>query len=174
MAASLVVLCAYRLYEGRLDPNSKIVLVTGAGSGLGKATAKLFISRGDKVVAIDINKAALEALQLEVGGSAVIIADVDVTSAASVQAAVSIIEKQMQLRGWSGLDAVVNFAGLIFGGPLVEMDDKQLELVLDVNIKGVGILIIANPPTCPLHRYLLRQQVLLPAPPQKQGSHSQH
>ena len=32
MAASLVVLCAYRLYEGRLDPNSKIVLVTGAGT----------------------------------------------------------------------------------------------------------------------------------------------
>jgi 3-oxoacyl-[acyl-carrier protein] reductase len=131
-----VALYAYRLYQSRIDTSSKIVVVTGAGSGLGKETVRLLVSRGDKVVAMDINKDALAALQVETGVKNVIIADADVSKAASVQEAVRQVEQEMGTRGWVGVDAVVNFAGLIFGGALVEMDDKQLELVLDVNVKG--------------------------------------
>ena len=84
---------------------------------------------------------ALQTLQAEAGESSVIAVKIDVADKESVKAAAALVEKELGARNWGGgLDAVVNFAGVIRGGALVEIDDRDMELVLDVNIKGTFLV----------------------------------
>jgi len=102
----------------------KTVLITGAGGGLGGATADLFARRGWQVLAADLRppQPAPGLIPLEL----------DVTDSASVAAALKSAEEHAP----GGIDAVVTFAGTMFVGPLVEVDEEDMRRIFEVNVLG--------------------------------------
>src|SRR6476620_4460178 len=96
--------------RGRLD--GKVALVTGAGSGIGWATAKLFAAEGARVVCADVS--GTEADAAEAIGDAAVAVRADVTSASDVQRMVGAAVER-----FGGLDVLFNNAG--FGGPHVKL-----------------------------------------------------
>src|SRR5512139_2421845 len=103
--------------------------VTGAASGIGRATAEILARRGDRVFALDRNEQGLAQLAGQVPG--VVTVPVDLTEEASVQAAAAAIATRT-----AGLDGLVNCAGLIRCGALVEMSDAEVRAVIEVNVLG--------------------------------------
>lgn len=104
------------------------MLVTGASGGLGAATTRHLAARGWHVFAADYNQEALGQLEGVANVTTVI---ADVLDATSVAAA---LEKVAALT--SGLDAVVNFAGILSVGSMMELDEDVMQRVLNVNVMG--------------------------------------
>jgi NAD(P)-dependent dehydrogenase (short-subunit alcohol dehydrogenase family) len=113
----------------------KIALITGATSGMGKATALLLASKGYEVYAGARNPADGEVLVAEAKGSGVPLKSVllDVTDDGSVRAAVSRVAAES-----GGLDILVNNAGYGFLGTVEEATDAEIFRQFDVNVFGVG------------------------------------
>ncbi len=112
----------------------KVAIITGAGSGIGEATAIKFAHEGAKVAVCDINLAACEKVVKSIadaGGSAMAV-HLDVTDKASVAA---MVEGVMQ--AWGRVDTLVNNAGIVQDAQLKKMTDEQFDRVIDVNLKGV-------------------------------------
>jgi rhamnulose-1-phosphate aldolase/alcohol dehydrogenase len=110
----------------------RIALVTGAASGIGKATAHRLAAEGACVVIadLDVDKAREAATEIGSTDAAVGVA-VDVTDSDAVAAAVD-----ATLLAFGGLDLVVNNAGLSISKPLVETTEKDWDLQHDVMAKG--------------------------------------
>lgn len=112
----------------------KRVLITGAGSGLGRALSLEFASRGWKVGIADINQEMGEEtarLVKERGGEGIKFF-CDVTKIEDLKMAAEKIKRE-----WDGLDVLINNAGIAIGGPLEEVPLKQYERIINVNLKGV-------------------------------------
>lgn len=114
----------------------KRVLITGAGSGMGKVAAQLFAEEGARIVAVDIVPAALDETVAAVQGTGGAIIGVagNVSIAADVQRAV-----EEGVGAFGGLDVLYNNAGIFVDedGSVVDMDDATFQRVMDVNVKGV-------------------------------------
>lgn len=120
----------------------KVVIVTGAAAGIGRATALCFAREGARVAAWDVVDMHAPALvqELRSAGADARFHKVDVTDAAEVDRAV-----EETADAWGGVDVLVNNAGILRDGLLVkwkdgalvgQMTDAQFEAVLDVNLKG--------------------------------------
>ena len=115
----------------------KVVLVSGASSGIGEATAVALAAEG-AAVAIGARRAdRLEALRdkLEADGARVLVLDLDVTDEASCRHAV---ERTVSELG--GLDAVVNNAGVMLLGPIVGADTEDWRRMISTNVLGLMYL----------------------------------
>ncbi|HLE35979.1 MAG TPA: 3-oxoacyl-ACP reductase FabG [Candidatus Acidoferrales bacterium] len=121
----------------------KVVIVTGAAAGIGRATARRFAEEGARVAAWDVSPAASAALleELRPAGGEGLFARVDVTDAASVEAAA-----QQVVDRWKRIDVLVNNAGILRDAQLVKwkdgavadrMSDAAFDAVLAVNLRGV-------------------------------------
>jgi 3-oxoacyl-[acyl-carrier protein] reductase len=121
----------------------KVVLVTGAAAGIGRATALRFAGEGCKVAGFDVNEAGGEALVAEIGtaGGEGLFVRVNVADAASVEQGVGAV-----LERWGRVDVLVNNAGILRDAQLVKwkdgalagtMTDEAWDAVLGVNLKGV-------------------------------------
>ncbi|ROT40438.1 3-alpha--hydroxysteroid dehydrogenase [Sodiomyces alkalinus F11] len=115
----------------------KVVVVTGAGGGMGLETSKMLAARGAKVSMADVQKETLfaAAADIEKAGGQVMARVVDVTSRASVEAWINeTVDK------WGKLDGAANLAGILprgFGRDTVEeVDDDDWDRVLAVNLTG--------------------------------------
>ena len=109
----------------------KVALITGAGSGIGRAAALLFLREGARVVAGVYEPGDGPALEREAGpGLVAVEADVsdDVGAALLVRTAVE---------RFGGLDILVNNAGIESPGTAAETTDEQWLRLIDVNLKGV-------------------------------------
>jgi len=112
----------------------KVSIITGAGQGIGRATALKFAKEGAKVAVCDIN---LEAVQQTVelvqsaGGEAVGFR-VDVTDKDSITAMVDGV-----MAKWGRVDTLVNNAGIVQDAQFKKMSEDQFDRVIDVNLKGV-------------------------------------
>jgi NADP-dependent 3-hydroxy acid dehydrogenase YdfG len=108
-----------------------VVVVTGAGGGIGGATVRLALEAGAKVVAGDIREDAVRPLLDEFGADRVALATGDVrleeTGDALVAAGVA---------AFGRVDSVVANAGIGFYGGLLDVDAEQIGLMIDVNLKG--------------------------------------
>ena len=104
------------------------VFITGGAGGLGAATARYFGERGWRVFAADVVEEGLARIGKELNVTPV---HVDVTDAASVERAARSLAKRVD-----GLDGVVNFAGILTVGSLIEISEEALRRVLDVNVMG--------------------------------------
>jgi 3-oxoacyl-[acyl-carrier protein] reductase len=122
---------------------NRVVLVTGAGIGIGRATALAFARAGDTVVVTDILEqegAAVARSITEAGGTARF-HKLDVTRNADADAAVAFAEKE-----FGRLDCVVANAGIAHRVPLAEMTDARWDHTLDVDLKGVMRVVRAAAP----------------------------
>ena len=108
-----------------------VVVITGAGGGIGGATVRLALEAGAKVVAGDIREDAVRPLLDEFGAHRVALATGDVrleeTGDALVAAGVA---------AFGRVDSVVANAGIGFYGGLLDVDAEQIGLMIDVNLKG--------------------------------------
>ncbi|WP_309993741.1 bifunctional aldolase/short-chain dehydrogenase [Paenarthrobacter nitroguajacolicus] len=111
---------------------TRIALVTGAASGIGKAIATRLASDGACVVIADLNLENAQKVAEELGGSDVAIGvRADVTDEAQIAAAI-----QKAVLAFGGLDLVVNNAGLSISKPLLETTEKDWDLQHNVMAKG--------------------------------------
>jgi meso-butanediol dehydrogenase/(S,S)-butanediol dehydrogenase/diacetyl reductase len=107
---------------------NKVAIVSGGGTGIGAATARVFAREGAKVVVTGRRAEPLEAVAAEIDGLAVAgdTSDVDDVRAAVAEAR----------DAFGGLDVVVTNAGLGFGGAAADVDDERWQQTLDVNLTG--------------------------------------
>jgi NAD(P)-dependent dehydrogenase (short-subunit alcohol dehydrogenase family) len=118
-----------------MDFNDKVALITGAGNGIGRATALAFAARGANVVAVDKDGAAAErtvATIQQQGGKALARA-ADVTRSADVRAYV-----KAALDAYGRIDCFFNNAGIEGKiAPTADYDEDVFDQVIGVNVKGV-------------------------------------
>lgn len=110
--------------------DGKIALVTGGGSGIGKAIARAFADAGARVTLAGRRREVLEAAAAEIGAAAEAV-PCDVTDDAQVDALFAGVAER---RG--RLDLLVNNAGMSAPGPTHEMDPDDWRKVIDVNLTG--------------------------------------
>ncbi len=113
---------------------NKVAIVTGAGRGIGQATAVKFAREGAKVVACDLTPEWLEqtvALCRESGGEAFGHV-VDVRDIKSLQEMVA-----ATVAKWGRVDCLVNNAGIVSDAQLKNMTEDQFDSVIEINLKGV-------------------------------------
>ena len=119
---------------GRLE--GKVALVTGAGSGIGAATAARFAAEGASVAGIDIAKPADETwAELSASAPGAIFREADVRDETAVKTAV-----QAVIERFGRIDALVNAAGVVGFGSAHVLEVEEFERVVDINLKGSFIV----------------------------------
>jgi glucose 1-dehydrogenase len=124
----------------------KVCLVTGAGSGIGKACAKQFAREGGKVAVVDLNEQHGNETVQEISaakGEAIFV-KCDVGNPGEVKAAV-----KATFDKWSRVDVVVNDAAMMTFKPIVELPDDDWDKVLDVNLRSVFLFCKYSVPHMP-------------------------
>jgi NAD(P)-dependent dehydrogenase (short-subunit alcohol dehydrogenase family) len=123
----------------------KVILVTGAGSGIGEACAKLFAEEGGKVVVEDINGEAATRVagEIAVAGGTAIVVQGDVSVAADAQRMID-----AALDAWGRIDVVISNAAVQKVVESIELlSEEDWDRVIDVNLKGGFLLTKAAVPT---------------------------
>ena len=109
-------------------PNKPLVIITGASSGIGLATARLFSAHGHPLLLLARRLEPMQALNLP----HTLTRSVDVTDRQALAAAVQEAEAR-----FGPADAIVNNAGVMLLGDITRQDPEEWSRMLDVNIKGV-------------------------------------
>lgn len=109
----------------------KVAIITGAGAGIGRVTAELFLAEGAIVHAWDVQGKGLESLSAR-AGDRLRTAVVDVTDRKSIQANVESVAARD-----GGIDVLVNNAGITADATLLKMEEAAWDRVLAINLKGV-------------------------------------
>jgi len=114
--------------------DSKVILITGASSGIGEATARHLATKGHRVVLGARRTDRLEKLAAEIrsAGGAAEYRALDVTNLADVQGFA-----EFALKKFSKIDVIINNAGVMPLSPLAELKINEWNRMIDVNIRGV-------------------------------------
>lgn len=116
------------------DLSGRVAVVTGAGSGIGQASAAMLAAVGATVVCADVNLDRVHDTVSAIvkDGGAAEARQVDVTDQAAIDELVA-----FAVTAFGRLDVMANIAGIIVGGTVMDMTDADFERVLAVNLKGV-------------------------------------
>lgn len=111
----------------------KVLIVTGAGRGIGRATAERLASEGAKVVVaeFDTETGSAAAAAIKDSGGQAMFVEVNVADGESVKAMI-----QKTREAWDRIDGIINNAGIVMDGTLKKMSDEQFDRVIEVNLKG--------------------------------------
>lgn len=112
----------------------KVVIITGASSGIGEATAKLLASKGAKVVLGARRGEELKQIvdEIEADGGQAVYQELDVTDPSANEAIVELAKNE-----FGGVDVIFLNAGIMPNSPLSELKTDDWHQTVDVNIKGV-------------------------------------
>jgi len=114
--------------------NNKIAIVTGAGSGIGRACAIALAREGAKVALVARRQDRLASVAREIGGSALVLpADI------SKQTEISRVIDQVVSR-FGGLNVLVNNAGILHIGTVEQITEEQWDQTFDINVRGLWLL----------------------------------
>lgn len=120
----------------------KTAIVTGAASGIGEATALLFAEAGARLVLVDRNGTglrSLEAMLRPVATSDILLCDGDLADTGTVTRAIDLALGSSAL-GASGLDIVVNNAGIMESRPLLDVDEEAWDRLMAVNLRSMFVM----------------------------------
>jgi len=112
---------------------NKIVIITGAGRGIGQAAALRFAREGAKVAVCDRDKAAVDetVAMIQAQGAEPLEFVVDISDTGAIEGMVADI-----VAGWHRVDVLVNNAGTVMDAQLKDMSEEQFDRVVDINLKG--------------------------------------
>lgn len=108
------------------------VLITGAASGIGKATAEAFAKRGAKLIVTDIDQSGLDALATSLAANVLISKNLDVADRQAMRAFADEVHKAVP-----ALDVLVNNAGVAVHGGLLDTRLEDWDWLIGINIYGV-------------------------------------
>ena len=111
-----------------MKDSKSLIVITGASSGIGAATARLLSSRGYPLLLLARRVDRLQALNLP----NTLCCQVDITDGEAVKAAIAQAEAQ-----FGPVDALINNAGVMLLGNMAEQDPKEWQQMLDVNVNGL-------------------------------------
>lgn len=114
-----------------LGLTGKVSIVTGGGSGIGKAICFALANEGARVVVVDLHQDRAEAVAHEIGkrGTPVVAIGADISSASGVERVVEQVSKEM-----NGIDVLINNAGIILQAAAVDMTVQQWNKILTNNL----------------------------------------
>lgn len=113
-----------------MNINGKIIVLTGAGSGIGRALSQALSAQGAKLVLADLNGDGLAETQAALAhpdSCTLVVGDI-------TQSETRVAIRTAAENTFGGLDMVVNNAGVVAVGPLAKAEDKALELMVNVNV----------------------------------------
>ena len=131
--------------------DGKVAIVTGAGNGIGKATAKMMAGFGAKIVACDIESEPLAETVAEIvrDGWTALAMTCDITDREQVN---DVVDRAMSVYGT--VDILVNNGAAMGGGkPVEKVDEKEFDRLIDVNLKGVYLFTYAVLPIMRSKKY---------------------
>ncbi len=117
--------------------DGKVVLITGGGGGIGRATAARLASEGARVALVDVSTSGLAESRsaVEAAGGKVLTIEADVTKLADVQRYVTTVTSEL-----GGIDAFFNNAGILGAvSPIVDYPEEMFDRVIAVNVKAVWL-----------------------------------
>ena len=117
-----------------MEFEGKVAIVTGAGKGIGRATALAFAREGAAVGVVDLDAAAGQAVASAIGERAVFVR-ADVSQAAEAERAVAEV-----VGAFGGVDVLHNNAGIQHYGDVVETTEEEWDRVLAVNLKSIFLM----------------------------------
>lgn len=115
-----------------MNLTDKVAVVTGAGSGIGRATALAFAAAGARVAACDVQAERVAALGAELGSRALLVERVDVADRAQLAAFAAAVHARAP-----AADVIVNNAGVACGGNFVDTSLEDWDWLLGINLRGV-------------------------------------
>jgi NAD(P)-dependent dehydrogenase (short-subunit alcohol dehydrogenase family) len=123
------------LTRGRFE--GKRVIVTGGGSGIGRATVEAFLEEGARVAIFDVSRKGGEAVvnELRAKGFDPILFVGDVSVSADVKRMVKGAVRKM-----GGVDVLFNNAGILVEGTVTDVSEKDWDKIMGVNVKGVFLM----------------------------------
>jgi len=108
----------------------KRCIITGAASGIGRATARLFLEHGARILAVDLQAGALEKTFPDNATTATLVQDVAVPEAPA-----NIVSAALDAMG--GIDILVNNAGICLPGAAENLDDDTWDRTMSVNVRSM-------------------------------------
>ena len=114
-----------------LELQSKVAIVTGGSSGIGRAIAVLFAKEGAKVIVADIRPADEVLSSIRMAGGTAEFIKTDVSDSTQVR---HLVDETLRLFGM--VDILCNNAGIELLKPLTETSEEELDRVIDINLKG--------------------------------------
>lgn len=115
-----------------MNLRDRVVVITGAGSGIGRATALAFAAQGARIAACDVDQARLDTLATELGPRALIVRKVDVADRLAMRLFADEVHGLVP-----AADVVVNNAGVGLGASFLDTSLEDWDWLLGINLKGV-------------------------------------
>lgn len=112
--------------------DKQVVVVTGGGSGIGKATAQKFYKEGASVVLVGRTESKLQKVARELDAARVLVHPCDVSKRDEVEAMI-----KATIKRFGRLDHLINNAGIAQGGPTLDAENEEWHNVFRINVDGV-------------------------------------